>query len=347
MIRQADEATNLDKHIVYVGKKQKYMDAWSLLTVACQSTPRVVRAFHADMSPKAKDDILQGFWEGRIRIIVATVAFGMEEIVYVQVLENFRPVIKFVALKPLQKADAESITRELVEVMEQDLGQTDWRDKLCAAGVDGANVMLGHVSGVVTRLKDESSGQHVLGIHCSGHKLELAYKNTLNDVAYFRNVTDTLHTLYKFYQSAQPEMEEDGGDGICITTDARHAHRKNSYRSDILALGYKSQRKMTEASSTYEKLNKEQMERNCHVLAEVKKLRLAAGLKESAGILVESDVGYNNPPKGRVCEGRRRKGLPTGPGSHGGCTQTFDRNLKMGNSEGKMAKKSAGGCDSV
>ncbi|KAI8487310.1 hypothetical protein Bbelb_351080 [Branchiostoma belcheri] len=95
---------------------------------------------------------------------------------------------------------------------------------------------------------------------------------------------------------------------------------------------------MTEASSTYEKLNKEQMERNCHVLAEVKKLRLAAGLKESAGISVESDVGYNNPPKGRVCEGRRRKGLPKGPGSHDGCTQTFDRNLKMGNSEGKMAK---------
>ncbi|KAI8487331.1 hypothetical protein Bbelb_351290 [Branchiostoma belcheri] len=62
-----------------------------------------------------------------------------EEIVYVKVLENFRPVIKFVTLKPLQKADAESITRELVQVMEQDLGQTDWCDKLCAAGVDGAN----------------------------------------------------------------------------------------------------------------------------------------------------------------------------------------------------------------
>ncbi|KAI8490549.1 hypothetical protein Bbelb_318170 [Branchiostoma belcheri] len=99
---------------------------------------------------------------------------------------------------------------------------------------------------------------------------------------------------------------------------------------------------MTEASSTYEKLNKEQMQRNCHVLAEVKKLRLAASLKESAGISVETDVGYNNPPKGRVCEGRRCKGLPTGPGTHDGCTQTFDRNLKIGNSEGKMAKKNAG-----
>ncbi|KAI8490529.1 hypothetical protein Bbelb_317970, partial [Branchiostoma belcheri] len=209
-----------------------------------------------------------------------------EEIVYVKVLENFRPVIKFVALKPLQKADAESITRELVEVMEQDLGQADLRDKLCAAFVDGANVMLGHVSGVVTRLKDESSGQHVLGIHCSGHKLELAYKNTLNDVAYFRNVTDTLHNLYKFYQSAQPEMEEGGDDGICITTDARHAHRKNSYRSDILALGYK-QCARCDAARDY--------------------LRAMA--------------------------------LTTR--AHDGSTQTFDRNLKMGNSEGKMAKKNA------
>ncbi|KAI8490548.1 Serine palmitoyltransferase 2 [Branchiostoma belcheri] len=118
-----------------------------------------------------------------------------EEIVYVKVLENFRPVIKSVALKPLQKADAESITRELVEVMEQDL-----RDKLCAAGWMG-----------------------------------------------LMNVTDTLHTLYKFYQSAQPVWPQGNRRwkkmvvmaSTCITTDARHAHRKNSYRSHILALGYK------------------------------------------------------------------------------------------------------------
>ncbi|KAI8516434.1 hypothetical protein Bbelb_050150 [Branchiostoma belcheri] len=41
------------------------------------------------------------------------------------------------------------------------------------------------------------------------------------------------------------------------------------------------------------------------------------------------------------CEGRRSKGLPTGLAYHDGCTQTFDKNLKMGNSEGRTAKKNA------
>ncbi|KAI8493982.1 hypothetical protein Bbelb_283290 [Branchiostoma belcheri] len=38
------------------------------------------------------------------------------------------------------------------------------------------------------------------------------------------------------------------------------------------------------------------------------------------------------------CEGRRSKGLPTGPAYHDGCTQTIDKNLKMGNidNDGKI-----------
>ncbi|KAI8487157.1 hypothetical protein Bbelb_349550 [Branchiostoma belcheri] len=48
------------------------------------------------------------------------------------------------------------------------------------------------------------------------------------------------------------EIEEDGGDGICITTDARHAHRKNSYRSDILALGQTNHRVLAYAPVTKE-----------------------------------------------------------------------------------------------
>ncbi|KAI8488896.1 hypothetical protein Bbelb_334140 [Branchiostoma belcheri] len=263
---------------------QTCMDAWSLLTVACQSTTRgVVRTFHADMSPKAEDDILQGFREGRIRIIVTIVVFGMYSPLNLSGLRATGAALDCPALKPVSTVGTRWI------------GHTERAPSV----VDKSFLA------IITHLEQVAQG--------TGESKD----------------------------KAGQEMEEEGGDdGICITTDARHAHRKNSYRSDILALGYKPQRKMTEASSAYEKLNKEQMERNCHVLAEVKKLRLAAGLKESDGIS-ESEVGYNNPPKGRVCEGRRRKGLPKGPGSHDGCTQTFDRNLKMGNSEGKMAKKNA------
>ena len=99
-----------------------------------------------------------------------------EEIVYIRFHQDGRPTTKLVALKPVEKADAESITKAVVEAMETDLGVTDWHDKVIAAGVDGANVMIGHLSGVVTRLSNKSSGNHVLGIHCLGHKLELVFK---------------------------------------------------------------------------------------------------------------------------------------------------------------------------
>ncbi|XP_078679283.1 uncharacterized protein LOC144914923 [Branchiostoma floridae x Branchiostoma belcheri] len=78
MIREAEGPANIDKHIVYLGRKQKLMDVWGLLVSSCKPTTKgSVRAFHADMSPKAKEDVLQGFREGRIRVIVASVAFGM------------------------------------------------------------------------------------------------------------------------------------------------------------------------------------------------------------------------------------------------------------------------------
>ncbi|XP_019624491.1 PREDICTED: uncharacterized protein LOC109470151 [Branchiostoma belcheri] len=133
------------------------------------------------------------------------------------------------------------------------------------------------------------------------------------------------------------------------------------------------QKKMTEASEVYADLNKAQMEQNCATLAEVKRHRIEAGLSETSTIITESDAAYNNPPKGRsrgqpgtqaecptfeketgqdmllaltttsqhckVCENRRRRGLPTGPGSHRNCTQTFDRTKKMGAAEYEMAKK--------
>eukprot|EP00058_Branchiostoma_floridae_P024603 XP_002610093.1 hypothetical protein BRAFLDRAFT_125654 [Branchiostoma floridae] len=133
------------------------------------------------------------------------------------------------------------------------------------------------------------------------------------------------------------------------------------------------QKKMNVASETYEKLNEEQMEKNRSILAEVKRLRIKAGLKESATVAVESDVGYNNPPKGRSrgqpgtqaecpmfekdtdknmivalstenqhcrgCDKLAEQGLPSGPGSHEGCTRTIDKHVKLGCSEKKMAKQ--------
>ena len=135
------------------------------------------------------------------------------------------------------------------------------------------------------------------------------------------------------------------------------------------------QKHQNNACDVFETLSEEQMRDNCQTLAEVKKLRQEAGLKESCTISGESDVGYNNPPKGKSrsqpgtqaecpffenetekkmilglsvvsqhcaqCEERRRQGLPTGPGSHDNCTQNFEKHIKIGNSESKLAKSNA------
>lgn len=133
------------------------------------------------------------------------------------------------------------------------------------------------------------------------------------------------------------------------------------------------QKKLNVASKAYVELNEKQMEANCKTLAEVKRLRLDAGLKERRTVTVESDVAYNNPPKGRSmaqpgtqaecpffeaetgkkmlvsvstasqhckkCEDLERQGLPSGPGTHDDCTRTFDTNKKLGASERVMAKQ--------
>ncbi|KAI8493938.1 hypothetical protein Bbelb_282850 [Branchiostoma belcheri] len=94
--------------------------------------------------------------------------------------KNGRPFTDFKGLMELQKCNGIHI----VEALEQDLGQVDWRHKLVAAGVDGANVMMGHVSGVVTRLKNLSSGHQTI------YKF---YKNSPLNLASLKATGDTLN----------------------------------------------------------------------------------------------------------------------------------------------------------
>ena len=66
-----------------------------------------------------------------------------EEMVQVRVLENNRPVYKFVAVKPLAKADAASTVAAVVEALETDCELSDWQSKLVGLSADGAAVNMG------------------------------------------------------------------------------------------------------------------------------------------------------------------------------------------------------------
>ena len=66
-------------------------------------------------------------------------------------------------------------------------------------GSDGAAVMVGRKSGVVTRLSDGLP--HVLGVHCMAHRLELSFKDVAKKNLCHKNLT-LLLGLYYFYHNS-------------------------------------------------------------------------------------------------------------------------------------------------
>ena len=69
--------------------------------------------------------------------------------------------------------------------------------KLVALGSDGASVMLGKNNGVIALLKAEQPS--MIAVHCSGHRLELAYKDSIKKFPLAEKVTTLMSALYIFY----------------------------------------------------------------------------------------------------------------------------------------------------
>ena len=115
-----------------------------------------------------------------------------EEMVQVRVLENNRPVYKFVAVKPLAKADAAGTVAAVVEALETDCELNDWQSKLVGLSADGAAINMGVRSGAAKRLRDQVP--HLVAVHCCAHRVELAIKTIST------NVEDALLQLYKLYK---------------------------------------------------------------------------------------------------------------------------------------------------
>lgn len=75
----------------------------------------------------------------------------------------------FVAMKNVSKGDADHIVRAISASMDERFETCSWKEKLVAMGTDGASVMVGNRSGVVTRMK-EIVDHNVISIHCSAHR---------------------------------------------------------------------------------------------------------------------------------------------------------------------------------
>ncbi|XP_053399135.1 zinc finger protein 862-like [Mercenaria mercenaria] len=79
----------------------------------------------------------------------------------------------------------------------------DYCKKLVAVGCDGASVMLGKNTGAVQRIRKHTDRPWLLGVHCSGHKLELAYKNMVKSkISLYDKVENFLLSVYYFYRNS-------------------------------------------------------------------------------------------------------------------------------------------------
>ena len=123
-----------------------------------------------------------------------------EEMVQIRVLIDNSPVYRFVAVKPLVKADAAGTVNCVVSALETECECSEWKFKLVGICADGATVNMGVRTGAAKRMQDEVP--HLIPVHCCAHRVELAVKTVSTDVDYFKSLEATLVELYKLYHKS-------------------------------------------------------------------------------------------------------------------------------------------------
>ena len=122
------------------------------------------------------------------------------EIVFIQTCTAGEIHTDFLRCCQVQCGTAEDI---LNAIKEATASLTTW-DKFCkklvALGLDGARVMTGKKSGVITFLQGDKLG--VIGAHCYGYRLELAYKDAIHENPLAEKITTLLSGLYYFYRNS-------------------------------------------------------------------------------------------------------------------------------------------------
>ena len=64
-----------------------------------------------------------------------------------------------------------------------------WKTKVVGFGTDDASVMMESNNGKVKKMKDQLARPYILAVHCSAHRLELAYKDACKQIALYEKVS--------------------------------------------------------------------------------------------------------------------------------------------------------------
>ena len=106
-------------------------------------------------------------------------------------------VTSFLAIRSLFRANAESITREILDVLNE---KKIPLDRLTGLATDGAAVMTGKKSGVVQRLKQIQPD--IVSTHCIAHRLALSCGGAADKIPYLVKFQGLLNDFFKYFRNS-------------------------------------------------------------------------------------------------------------------------------------------------
>ncbi|XP_076327256.1 E3 SUMO-protein ligase KIAA1586-like isoform X2 [Tachypleus tridentatus] len=122
---------------------------------------------------------------------------------YIRVLEmdqfgTVTPQTYFLGICELYKVNAENIFTNVISMLSEKGTEVK---NLCSVSSDGAAVMVGSKSGVVTRLKQFVPG--VPATHCITHRLALSCATEADSIPYLAKFQDIMNSIFKFLNTHQ------------------------------------------------------------------------------------------------------------------------------------------------
>ena len=122
------------------------------------------------------------------------------EMIYLQTCQAGSVQTNFIYCCQVKCGTAPKIVDAIQKAVETVTNWSEFKNKLVALWSDGASVMLGKNNGVIALL--QAIQPSMIAVHCSGHRLELAFKDTVKKGASADKIITLLTGLFYMYRSA-------------------------------------------------------------------------------------------------------------------------------------------------
>ena len=150
-----------------------------------------------------KQAILKSPFVGLMADETSDIVVNKKLIIYVRLIENGVAETKYACNVKVKDGKAETIFNVLLKFcndMEIDI------NKVSGLGVDGASVMLGHLTGVGARM--QQLNECIILVHCIAHRLYLATARAANTIKYLVTFQKVINQLYAFFSTSAVRYEK-------------------------------------------------------------------------------------------------------------------------------------------